>query len=59
MANALAKWLEMGNGAALARRLGVTRQAIHQWSMTGVPPRRIADVARVTGIPIEDIRRDA
>jgi len=40
----------------LARKLGVSRQAIYQWS--GVPLDRIVEVEQITGIAREDLRPD-
>lgn len=41
---------------ALARLLGITPAAISQWER--VPLERVHDVARVTGIPVNEIRPD-
>lgn len=45
-----------GGAAALARELGVTVQAICKW--TAIPPRRVLDVERVTGISRHKLRPD-
>jgi DNA-binding transcriptional regulator YdaS (Cro superfamily) len=42
--------------AKLAREIGVTRGAIAQWKR--VPAERLGDVARVTGIPMSELRPD-
>jgi hypothetical protein len=47
---------KVGGVPELARRLGVSRQAIDQW--TEVPPERAADLERVTGIPRSRLRPD-
>ena len=45
-----------GNGKALAGRIGVTQQALSQWSR--VPPRRVLDVERASGVPRHELRPD-
>lgn len=45
-----------GNGKALAGRIGVTPQALSQWSR--VPPRRVLDVERVSGVSRHQLRPD-
>jgi DNA-binding transcriptional regulator YdaS (Cro superfamily) len=45
-----------GNAASLARKLGVTRQALSQWEI--VPAIRVLDVKRITGIPRQELRPD-
>ena len=47
---------KVGGVPKLARRLGVSRQAIYQW--TEVPIERAADLERVTGIPRSRFRPD-
>ena len=42
--------------AFLARELGVTRSAVAQWGR--VPAERIADVARITNLPMATLRPD-
>lgn len=46
----------VGGEAALARLLGLTRQAVNKWRR--VPADRIADVERVSGVPRENLRPD-
>ena len=46
----------VGGVPELARRLGVSRQAIYQW--TEVPVERAADLERITGIPRSRLRPD-
>ena len=43
----------VGSRAELARRLGISRPAVAQWSV--VPINRVAAVASATGIPIEQL----
>lgn len=43
----------VGSRAELARRLGISRPAVAQW--TQVPIKRAADVSRITGIPIDEL----
>ncbi|MFG1238029.1 Cro/CI family transcriptional regulator [Xanthobacter autotrophicus DSM 597] len=45
-----------GGGAELARRLNVRRQAIYQWRE--VPPLRVLEIERVTGISRHVLRPD-
>lgn len=47
---------EKVTAAELAKRLGITPQSIAQWQR--VPPERIIDVERITGIPREQLRPD-
>jgi DNA-binding transcriptional regulator YdaS (Cro superfamily) len=46
----------VGGPAALAKELGVTKQAISQWRK--VPPRRALEIQRLTGIPCHEMRPD-
>jgi len=48
-----------GGAAALARRLGVSRNAVSGWrSKQFIPVMRVLEVERVTGIPRHEIRPD-
>lgn len=47
---------EAGGGAALAAKLGITRQAVYQWDR--VPPQHVLDVERVTGVSRHQLRPD-
>lgn len=51
--NAVAVAIEAAGGRRqLAEQLNVSRQAVEAWLAAGsVPPKRVPDVARVTGIP--------
>jgi DNA-binding transcriptional regulator YdaS (Cro superfamily) len=57
-AGLLAAIEKAGGGAALARAVGVTRFAVQQWKQDGVPAARVPAVARVTGLPLHDLRPD-
>lgn len=47
MQSALARAIEHGQGlSALARRIGVSRQAINNWRERGVPAERAVDIER-------------
>lgn len=46
----------VGGQAALAHRLGIKPQAISQWDQ--VPPLRVLDVERVTGVSRHELRPD-
>jgi DNA-binding transcriptional regulator YdaS (Cro superfamily) len=46
----------VGTVAALARKLGITRAAIHQWAR--VPAERVLQVEAVTGISRTVLRPD-
>jgi len=41
--------------AHLATSLGVTREGVRKWRIHGVPPERLADVQRLTGLPLDSI----
>jgi DNA-binding transcriptional regulator YdaS (Cro superfamily) len=43
---------------AVAARLGVAHSTVLRWAEHGVPAHRVADVARVTGIPAAELRPD-
>lgn len=45
-----------GSGLALAARIGVTPQALSQWHR--VPPRRVLEVERASGVPRHELRPD-
>ena len=45
-----------GGLTRLARALGLTRSAVHQWKQ--VPAHRLVEVERITGIPREALRPD-
>ena len=45
-----------GGAGSLASRLGITAQAISQWDQ--VPPLRVLEVERVTGVSRCDLRPD-
>ena len=47
-----------GDGAALARGVGVTRFAVQQWKQHGIPAARVPAVSRLTGIPLHELRPD-
>lgn len=54
---ALKKAIEaVGTGNALARRLGISPQALSQWDE--VPPLRVLQVERETGVPRHELRPD-
>jgi DNA-binding transcriptional regulator YdaS (Cro superfamily) len=42
----------------LARQMHVTPQAVSGWRLRGIPRKRASQVARVTGIPIWELRGD-
>ena len=45
-----------GTSYELADRLGITPQALSQWDK--VPPLRVLDVERATGVPRHELRPD-
>ena len=53
---ALAKVLMRCIASELARRLGVSRQAVHLWRK--VPPQHCRAIEQLTGIPAEEQRPD-
>lgn len=46
----------MGGVSATAEKLGVTKGAVSKWELC--PPARVHDVAKLSGIPKEDLRPD-
>lgn len=46
----------VGKAKALAEALGITPQALSQWQQ--VPPLRVLEVERITGIPRHELRPD-
>ena len=53
---ALQRAIKLVGSAELARRIGVSRQAVDQWKE--VPPLRVLDVERESGISRYDLRPD-
>lgn len=47
-----------GGQAPLSRALGITYQAIDSWKKRGVPPSRVLDVERHTGVSRHELRPD-
>ena len=47
-----------GATARIAEALGVTHAAVRQWKENGVPPERVLDVERITGISRHVLRPD-
>lgn len=45
-----------GGGSSLARKLGLTRGAVHHWDV--VPSKHLMRVAQLTGIPAAELRPD-
>ena len=45
-----------GTGDKLASELGITPQALSQWDR--VPPLRVLEVERLTGVPRHELRPD-
>ena len=45
-----------GGPSALGRKLGISAAAVSQWEQ--VPPLRVIDVERVTGVPRHELRPD-
>lgn len=46
----------VGNGQVLAEKLGISPQALSQWDK--VPPARVLDVERITGVSRYEQRPD-
>jgi DNA-binding transcriptional regulator YdaS (Cro superfamily) len=42
----------------LARAIGADKGTVSRWNVDGVPPSRLEDIERVTGIPACDLRPD-
>lgn len=47
---------EAGGVVALSKALGITHNAIYSWKR--IPPGRVLDIERVTGISRHDLRPD-
>jgi DNA-binding transcriptional regulator YdaS (Cro superfamily) len=48
-----------GGAAALARRIGISRNAVSQWrEKDHVPVERVLEIEKITGIPRHEIRPD-
>lgn len=47
-----------GTATRLAEQLGISSQAIGKWQRTGIPPLRVLDVERLTGVRRHDLRPD-
>lgn len=50
--------LVFGSKAALANRLGVSRQTLNSWRIRGVPTDRALEFSKVTGLPRSLVRPD-
>jgi len=48
----------VGGGAALGRLLGISQPAVSQWQIKGIPPDRVLDIERVTGVSRHELRPD-
>ncbi|MCP4615979.1 MAG: helix-turn-helix domain-containing protein [Bradyrhizobium sp.] len=48
-----------GNMSELARKVGLTPQAVQKWCARGKPPaERVLEIERVTGVPRYELRPD-
>ena len=52
------KAIDLYGVVALARKLGVTKQAVGQWKWKGIPATRVLDVERLTGVTRFELRPD-
>lgn len=50
--------MDDGQKAALARHAGITRQAVDNWRLLGIPIHRAKLVAEFCGLRLADIRPD-
>lgn len=49
-----------GGASALARRLGISRNAVALWRKVGrLPLNRVDEIASITGLPKHELRPDA
>lgn len=49
----------VGGSAALARKIGISPQAVQQWCKAGKPPaNRVLNVEHITGVPRYELRPD-
>jgi DNA-binding transcriptional regulator YdaS (Cro superfamily) len=44
--------------SALAERLEMSQSCVSRWQKRGIPPRRVREVSRITGIPPAELRPD-
>lgn len=57
MTEALTRAIERSGGLVkLAASLGITKQAVSQWDE--VPPLRVLEVERISGVPRHELRPD-
>lgn len=49
---------DLGSQRALAEAMGVSPQAVNKWKSKRVPPERVLDFERVTGVSRHEIRPD-
>lgn len=47
-----------GGEAEFLSRLGISRRTLFYWKSGGIPPFRLAAVARASGIPASELRPD-
>jgi DNA-binding transcriptional regulator YdaS (Cro superfamily) len=51
--------IEGGGGILqLASKCGVSHQAVYKWRRSGIPPRRVLLLERVSGVPRHELRPD-
>lgn len=50
--------LVFGSKAELAKRLGISRQALNAWRVKKVPAERALEFSKVTGLPLPLVRPD-
>lgn len=60
LALGIAKAIDGAEGIQkLAKALGVSAQAVHNWKLRGtIPAERAKDVAAATGVPLHELRPD-
>lgn len=56
---ALEKAIKLAGGVnALASALGIKHPGIIQWRLRGVPAERAHQIAKLTGVPVHELRPD-
>lgn len=46
------------NKSKVARHFGITRQAVGEWFKSEVPPTRVIELEKITGVPRYELRPD-
>lgn len=58
VSKAFADYVRYHTSVAVAKRFGVAHTTVLRWIERGIPPHRITEVSRITGIPADVLRPD-